>query len=183
MRSFPLLMTAVFFCLFAKADSPGKREMKPCKVSFQNIKQWNNYTFHYSFHYGDAAGLLQADTSLVIPGSGGAPDGFAFWAIHNKTGKSTDTVTFYNYYDPDKVIILTGFKGDSIRYSNAELSNANEIVTSTNTDSIANKTLVEEAASVKRNHYYKIAAYSGAALIALAALTWFFLKKRKKQTL
>lgn len=181
MRLYALLAITSILSSGAKADTPGKKEMHESKVSFQNVKQWSGYSFHYNFHYGDDSGIITADTTLVIPGSGGAPDGFEFWAIKNKTGKSTDTITFYNYYDPDKVIILTGFQGDSIRYSNADLSNANEIVTNTNTDSIANKSLVKEAAAVKRNHYYKIAAYSGAALIALAALIWFFLQRRKKQ--
>lgn len=182
MRSYLLIAVAGVISLSAKADTPGKKEMHESKVSFQNIKQWGGYSFHYNFHYGDNPGIITADTTMVIPGSGGAPDGFEFWAINNKTGKSTDTVSFYNYYDPDKVIILTGFKGDSLLFTNAELSNANEIVTNTNTDSINNKELVKEAASVTRSHYYKITAYSVVALIALAALVWFFLQRRKKQT-
>lgn len=182
MRSHALLAVSVIISMAARADTPGKREMKPSKVSFQNIKQWNGYTFHYDFHYGDHHGVLHADSSLLIPGSGGAPDGFEFWAINKKTGRSTDTVAFYNYYDADKVIILTGFKGDSLRYTSTDLSNANQIAETVNTDSIANKKLVEDATAVKRNHYYKIAAYSGAAFIALGALVWFFIKRRKKQT-
>lgn len=165
----------------AMADTPGKKAMHASKVTFQNVQQLAGYTFYYHFHYGDNTGSFTADTTLVIPPSGGAPDDFALWAINNKTNKSTDTITFSNYYSPDEVILLSGIKNDSLLYTKATLSNSNEIVSDSNTRNITNKELVQEAESIKRNHYYKIAAYSGAALIALAALVWFFIKRRKKQ--
>jgi hypothetical protein len=155
--------------------------MYASKVTFQNVQQLPGYTFYYHFHYGDAKGIFNTDTTLVIPPSGGAPDGFELWAVNNNTNKSTDTVIFSNYYSPDEVIILSGVKNDSLLYTSAGLSNKNEIVSDTNTGSITNKALVREAAAVKKKHYGKIAAYSGAALIALAALTWFFIKRKKKQ--
>lgn len=175
---FSIIMLAFFA---AKADSPGKREMHACDVSFQNIKKWNDYTFHYNSQYDNSDGLINTDTTFTIPGSGGVPFGFSIWAINNKTHKSTDTVYFFNHYDPDKVIILAGFDGDSIRYNTGELSNANEIIATVNADSIANKELVEKAEKIKQNHYNKIAVYAIAALIALTGLVWFFNKKRKKQ--
>lgn len=166
----------------AMADSPGKREMHPSKVTFQNIQQLAGYTFYYQFHYSGNTGTFTADTTLIIPPSGGAPDEVQVWAINNKSKKSTDTITFSNYYAPDEVIILSGIKNDSLLYTKAGLSNNNEIVSDTNTGSITNKELVKEAEAVKKNHYYKIVAYSGAAVIALTALVWFFIKRKKKQT-
>lgn len=175
-----LAVIGIALLQLAMADTPGKKEMHASKVTFQNVQQLAGYTFYYHFHYGDAKGLFSSDTTLVIPPSGGAPDGFELWAVNNKTNKSTDTVTFSNYYSPDEVIILSGVKNDSLLYSRAGLSNKNEIVSDANTGSITNKALVKEAEAVKKKHYYKIAAYSGAALIALAALIWFFVHRRRK---
>jgi hypothetical protein len=163
-----------------QADSPGKKQMHDSKVSFQNVKQLAGYTLYYDFHYGDKNGIVTTDTSLVIPSSGGAPDGFICWAINNSTQKSTDTINFRNYYAPDEVVLLSGIKNDSIVYSKLELSNKNEIVNTKDTSRISNKALVKEAAAVKRNHYYKITAYIIAAVIALVALIWYFIKRKKK---
>lgn len=176
-----LAFVGILLLNMAIADTPGKKEMHPSKVTFQNIQQLTGYTFYYQFHYSGNTGTFSADTTLVIPPSGGAPDDVQVWAINNKSKKSTDTITFSNYYAPDEVIILSGIKNDSLLYTKAGLSNNNEIVSDTNTAGITNKELVKEAEAVKKNHYYKIAAYSGAAVIALAALVWFFIKKRKKQ--
>jgi hypothetical protein len=177
-----LSAAGIMLLQIAIADSPGKKEMHESKVSFQNVQQLAGYTFYYQFHYSGNTGTFTADTTLVIPPSGGAPDGVELWAINNKTKKSTDTITFNNYYSPDEVIIISGLKNDSITYTKTGLSNSNEIVSDTNTAVITNKELVKEAESVKKNHYYKIAAYSGAALIALAALVWFFIRRRNKNT-
>ncbi len=166
--------------LHAKADSPGKKQMHDSKVSFQNVQLLAGYTLYYNFDFGDRTGVIAADTSLIIPSSGGAPDGFICWAINNRTQKSTDTINFRNYYAPDEVVLLKGIKNDSIMYSKLELSNKNEIVKTADTGSILNKVLIKEADTVKRNHYYKITAYIAAAVIALMVLVWYFLKRRKK---
>lgn len=176
-----LAFFGILLLKIAIADTPGKKEMHPSKVTFQNTQQLAGYTFYYQFHYSGNTGTFTADTTLVIPPSGGAPDDVQVWAISNKSKKSSDTITFSNYYAPDEVIILSGIKNDSLLYTKAGLSNNNEIVSDTNTASITNKELVKEAETLKRNHYYKIAGYSVAALIALTALVWFFIKRRKKQ--
>ncbi len=176
-----LLLTCIIYCFAAKADTPGKAKMHESKVSFQNVKQLKDYTFYYDFNYGDNQGVIEGDTSLIIPPSGGAPDGFIFWGINNSTKKSTDTILFSNYYAADAVIILSAVKNDSIQYSNTPLSNANEILSEGNTDSIANKQLIADAKKAKQNHYIKVGLFSLAGVAALGGLIWFFIKRRKKK--
>lgn len=175
----PLICFAI--CFAAKADGPGKAQMHQSKVSFQNVKQLKGYTFYYDFHYGDKQGIITNDTSLIIPPSGGAPDSFTFWGINNSTQKSTDTILFSNYYSPDAVIILSGVKNDSIQYSSIELSNANEITSEVNADSIANKQLIADAKAAKRNHYIKVSLFSLSGVAALGGLIWFFIRRRNKK--
>ena len=176
-----LLLSSVVYCFAVKADTPGKAKMHESKVSFQNVKQLKDYTFYYDFNYGDNHGAIIADTSLIIPPSGGAPDGFIFWGINNKTKKSTDTILFSNYYAADAVIILSAVKNDSIQYSNKQLSNANEILSEGNTDSIANRQLIADAKKAKQNHYIKVGLFSLAGAAALGGILWFFVKRRKKK--
>jgi LPXTG-motif cell wall-anchored protein len=176
-----LLLTCIVNCFAAIADTPGKAKMHESKVSFQNVKQLKDYTFYYDFNYGDNHGAITADTSLIIPPSGGAPDGFIFWGINNRTKKSTDTILFSNYYAADAVIILSAVKNDSIQYSNTPLSNANEILSEGNTDNISNKQLIADAKKAKQNHYIKVGLFSLAGAAALGGLIWFFLRRRKKK--
>lgn len=172
--------SALFAFTATQADSPGKKQMHDSKVSFQNVKQLAGYTLYYDFNYGSKTGVIAADTSLIIPPSAGAPDGFVCWAINNSTQKSTDTINFRNYYSPDEVVLLTGIKNDSIVFKKIELSNKNEIVNTKDTGSISNKALIQEANALKRNHYYKLTAYIVAAVAALVALVWYFIKRKKK---
>ena len=176
-----LLIFYIVYCFAAKADTPGKAKMHDSKVSFQNVKQVTGYKLHYKFNYGGQEGSIITDTSLIIPSSNGAPDDFKIWGINSVTQKSTDTVIFRNYYSPDAVVILAAVKNDSIQYSLIELSNANEIVSEGNTDSIANKQLIADAKSAKRNHYIKVSLFSLAGVAALGGLTWFFIRRRKKK--
>lgn len=173
-------VSALFAFTATQADSPGKKQMHDSKVSFQNVQQLAGFTLHYNFDFGDRTGVITADTSLIIPSSGGAPNGLICWAINTSTQKSTDTINFRNYYSPDEVVIFTGIKNDSIVFRKIELSNKNEIVNTKDTGSIYNKALVKEAAAVKRTHYYKITAFIAAAVLALAALIWYFIKRKKK---
>jgi hypothetical protein len=165
----------------AVADTPGKATNHPSKITLQNVTSLGDYTLYWKKHYQDTTIVVTADTSLVIPGSGGAPDGAQFWGIHKKTNKSTDTITFSNYYDPDYVLLLNGMRGDSIRYVQEELSNQNEIVKTANKDSINNKQLVLDAEKVTRNHTLKNVLLGALAGVALGGLTWFFIRRRKKK--
>jgi hypothetical protein len=167
--------------LIVLADTPGKATNHDSKVSLQNVSSLNNYTLYWKKHYGDTTIVITADTSLVIPGSGGAPDGAEFWGIDKQTKKSTDTIFFSNYYSPDYVLLLNGMRGDSIRYIQEELSNANEIVKTENTDSISNKQLVLDADKITKAHLLKNVLLGALAGVALGGLTWYFIKRRKKK--
>ncbi len=167
--------------LTALADTPGKATNHPSKITLQNVTSLSDYTLYWKKHYQDTTIIVTADTSLVIPGSGGAPDEAWFWGIHKKTNKSTDTITFANYYDPDYVLLLNGMRGDSIRYMQEELSNENEIVKTANKDSINNKQLVLDAEKVTRNHTIKNVLLGALTGAALGGLTWFFIRRRKKK--
>jgi LPXTG-motif cell wall-anchored protein len=163
------------------ADTPGKATNHPSTVTLQNVAALQNYTLYWHKHYGDSTLTITADTSIAIPGSGGAPDGAEFWGIHKKTGKSTDTLSFSNYYDPDYVVILSGVRNDSIRYQKELLSNRNETVATVNPDSIANQQLVTDAEKVVRNKTFTNVLLGAAAGAALGGLAWFFIRRRKKR--
>jgi hypothetical protein len=165
----------------ALADTPGKATNHPSKVTLQNAASLTEYTLYWKKHYGDTTIIVTGDTSLVIPGSGGAPDEAQFWGIHKKTNKSTDTITFSNYYNPDYVLLLNGMRGDSIRYTQQELSNQNEIVKTANKDSITNKQLILDAEKITKNHTLRNVLLGTLAGAALGGLTWFFISRRKKK--
>ncbi len=175
------LAVIVFNCASVWADTPGKATMHESKVTFQNVSSIQDYTFHYSFNYGDKAGIIRNDSALIIPASNGAPDGFIFWGTNNSNQKSTDTIIFRNYYTADAVVILSAVTKDSIRYSITPLSNANELVSERNTDSIANKQLITDARAAKRNHYIQTALLYGAGIAGLGGLVWFFVRRKKKK--
>lgn len=172
---------SLIFIFIAKADVPGKEKMNESKVVLQGLSNLKGYTFYYVYHYGNKSGSIGSDTTLIIPPSGGAPDGIELWAVNNKTGKSTDTLAFNNYYDADEVILFKKIEMDSIYYDKKELSNKNGIVEEGNTDSINNRQLVTEARQIKKSHYTRIIFLSLAGLIALTALVWIFIRKRKAQ--
>jgi hypothetical protein len=163
------------------ADTPGKATNHANKITLQNVGSLQDYTLYWHKHYGDTTLIVEADTSMVIPGSGGAPDGADFWGIHKKTKRSTDTLHFDNYYDPDYVVLLNGMRGDSIRYDLSELTNANAVVETANKDSIANKQLVVDAEKMQQNHTFKNVLLGALAGAALGGLVWFFIRRRKKK--
>lgn len=178
-----LLTVFLFFSLsYTFADTPGKRKMFDSKISFQNIVKFSNYTFYWS-----AAGVQQnnviliSDTSQYMSATGGAPMDYFLWAVNNQTKKSTDTVSFHNYYSPDYVVIINEIKEDSILYNRLELSNKNTIVSETNTNEINDKTLIADAKKAKQNHYLKIGGFITLGLAALGGIVWFF-KRKKKET-
>jgi hypothetical protein len=165
----------------AIADTPGKATNHPNKVTLQNAASLSEYTLYWKKHYADTTIIVTGDTSLVIPGSGGAPDGAEFWGINKKTKKSTDTIIFSNYYAPDYVLLLNGMQGDSIRYMQEKLSNQNEIVKTGNKDSISNKQLVADAEKITKNNQLRNILLGALAGAALGGLTWFFIRRRKQK--
>jgi hypothetical protein len=180
-----LSITILFFCLslIVLADTPGKATMYDSQISFQNIEKFKDYNFYWSSENGNQPQLITKDITESMASTHGAPMQYIFWAVNKATQKSTDTVEFHNYYAPDYVIILNSLAGDSIGYTQKELSNKNKIVSEGNTDDITNKELVVEAKKAKRNHYIKVVLFSLLGIGALAGLIWYFVKrKRSKQT-
>ena len=177
-----ILFTAIiFYCTYLFADTPGKATMHDSKINFQGIKNISGYTFYWDVERVGKPDVITTDSSFYMAATHGAPIQYSFWAINTATQKSTDTIYFSNYYSPDYVVILNAVKNDAIQYSLIELSNANEIVSEGNTDSIANKQLIADAKSAKRNHYIKVSLFSLAGAAALGGLTWFFIRRRKKK--
>jgi LPXTG-motif cell wall-anchored protein len=164
-----------------KADTPGKAKMHESKVSFQDVKKIPGYTFYWKQEGKDNYDSVTSDSSLILASSGGAPYRYLFWGINNTSKKSTDTILFDNYYAPDYVVIVNDVKQDSIYYTTIELSNANKIVTGSNTGSVANKQLVADAKKATQNHYTKIILFSLAGIAALAGLILYFIRRKKKK--
>jgi hypothetical protein len=183
------MMHKIFIALFLVillsanlfADTPGKAKMHESKLSFQNIKKINGYTFYWKIESEGKIYKVAADSSFILASSSGAPYSYLFWGINNLTHKSTDTITFYNYYSPNYVIILNAVKQDSIYYTQLELSNANKIVTTINTDSIIDKHLIAEANTEKQHHYLKIVLFAIAGAVAITMLIWVFIRRKKKK--
>jgi hypothetical protein len=175
-----VLLIAVICCCNIKADTPGKATMHESKITFQAIKTIPGYTFYWAMERGGDADTLTADTSLYMAASQGAPYAYIFWGVNDINRRSTDTIHFSNYYAPDYVIILNVVKENVISYTKKELSNANDIVSEGNTDSISNKQLIADAKAAKRKHYVKISLFVLAGIVALGGLICFFVRRRKK---
>ncbi len=177
-----LTLILIVSAQYTFADTPGKAKMHPSKVSFQNLASLTDYQFYYraTRSNNDSIYVLK-DVSVIIPSSGGAPDGIEFWGVNNSTKKHTDTIEVNNYYAPDYVFIINKIQNDSIYYTKKELSNANEILSEGNTDDIANKELIADAKKAKQNHYIKIGGFVALGVAALGGIVWF-LRRRKKQT-
>ncbi len=176
------VLTAILFLSFfySFADTPGKAKMHDSKVSFQNLDSLTNYKFYYQPNYGNGDSVLTLkDGSIIIPSSGGAPDGISFWGVNTSTQKHTDTVNVPNYYAPDYVFIINKIENDSIYYTKKELSNKNNIVNEGNTDSIANKELIANAKKAKQNHYFKISGFVALGVVAMGGIVWY-VRRRKK---
>jgi len=170
---------AAFCSTYVAADTPGKATMHESKITFQSVKNIPGYTFYWAMERGGNADTLTADASFYMAASQGAPYSYIFWGVNDINRRSTDTIHFSNYYSPDYVIILNAVKENKINFTKKELSNANDIASEGNTDSIANKQLVAEAKAAKRKHYTKISLFVLAGIAALGGLIWFFVRKRK----
>lgn len=174
-------IAAVFYCGYLLADTPGKAEMYGSNITFEGVKNIGGYTFYWSMERMDSIDKVTEDATFYMMPTHGAPYSYWFWGINNTTKKSTDTIHFHNYYSPDYVIILNGVKNDSIAYTQKELSNANNIVSEGNTDSISNKQLIADAKAFRRKHYVKVGGFIAAGVVALGGLIWFFVRRRKKK--
>ncbi len=173
---------AIACILILKADEPGKPVNHDRRVTIQNIVSLKDFTCYWHKHYGDSTITLSGDTMMLIPGSGGAPDGAEFWAVNNKTKKSTDTIYLSNHYDADLVMGLEGVTGNSISYSSTSLSNANKLVETKDTNAVNNKELVKEADAESQKHYTKIILLCTGAALAIGLLVWLYIKRKRKDT-
>jgi LPXTG-motif cell wall-anchored protein len=171
---------AVFCSSYVAADTPGKATMHESKITFQSAKNIPGYTFYWAMERAGNTDTLTADASFYMAASQGAPYTYIFWGVNETTKISTDTIHFSNYYSPDDVILLSAVKDNKIYYTKKELSNANDIISEGNTDSIANKQLVADAKAAKRKHYTKIGLFVLAGIAALGGLILFFVRRKKK---
>jgi hypothetical protein len=158
--------------------------MSESKITFQDLGKIKEYEFHFEADYGEK-GLVSDDATVIIPGSGGRPANGFFWGVNKRTGKSTDSIYFSNYYAPDYVVILRGIEGDSLKYSMVSLSNSNTTGDEDKggTSDIKNKQLLEDA----REHAYskntKYLLMIGLPIIALILMIIYFMKRRKRRRL
>jgi hypothetical protein len=184
MKKLTFTIIFIWAVILVRADEPGKKPNNPCRVTLQNVGSLKDYTCYWKKHYEDSTIIIVNDSSIIIPGSGGAPDGAEFWAINKKTKKSTDTIRFANHYSPDYVLILAGVNNDSIQYKTTELSNENRYVETSKADTgaIANKDIVADAEKSEKKHYSKIILLCAGAALAAGLLLWLYFRRRKKQT-
>lgn len=159
-----------FLCLCtikSNADTPGKQPMSESKISIQNITRLAAYDFYWQVER-DSVALIKGDTTVLIPSSGGAPYNAAFWGINKTTNKSTDTLSFENYYAPDYLVMIDTIDNNKFRYTKKEISNNNAGGVSGDKDDVA----------YAKTNSTKIIMFSAISLIALILLVWYFIRKK-----
>lgn len=155
----------ICLCVFKlKADTPGKQKMNSSKVTLRNINKLTGYDFYWQLK-NDSAMSIMADTTLVIPSSGGAPYNAAFWGINRVTKVSTDTLSFENYYAPDYVVTIDSISNDNFRYTKSEMRNE-----------IAGGVLGNDYP--KKNSRSEIILFSAISFTALILLIWLFIRRK-----
>lgn len=177
-----ILIFMSLVCLQARADMPGKKSMAESKVTFQDLNKFKDWEFHWEAEYGGGKGIMSGDTSVAIPGSGGAPADAYFWAINKSTGKSTDSIHFSNYYDPDYIVILKSIAADTLAYKMVSLTNANAEGDEDKggLQDVKNKKLIEDARDIAYSKNTKYFIYIGLPLLALIILIVYFIKRKKR---
>lgn len=182
MKKILVTCIAISCIIISKADEPGKPVNHDRRITIQNMVSLKDYTCYWHKHYADSTIVLSSDTMMLIPGSGGVPDGAEFWAVNNKTKKSTDTIYLYNHYDADLVMALEGVTGNTISYSPTSLTNENKLVETKDTNTVNNKELVKEAEAESKKHYTKIILLCSGAALAIGLLVWLYIKRKRKDT-
>ncbi len=168
------LVLPIFFILLSSiiyADTPGKRSMGDSKIFLKNIAVVKDYNFYWKLD-NDSALVINTDTTLTIPGSGGKPYSAMLWAVNKKTNDVTDTIFFDNYYSPDYAINI-----DSI-YNNKLLIYTKKETGNNNAGGDGLSINADDRHSGKMT---KITFLSAASLIALILLVWFFIKRKVKE--
>lgn len=155
-------------CLYAfksNADAPGKRAMSESRISIKNITRLTGYDFYWKF--GDnAETMVTEDTSVSLPGSGGAPYNAIFWAINKASNTSTDTLHFENYYAPDFEVTIDTIVNNKFRYQKKEIANNNA------------GGIFDGDKNGTGSRSTTIYVLAGISLLALILLVWFFMKKK-----
>lgn len=160
-----LLVFILMYAFKINADTPGKQRMSSSKVTLQNINKLTGYDFYWQLE-NDSSMPIMADTTLVIPSSGGAPYNAAFWGINRVTKASTDTLSFENYYAPDIVVTIDSIPNDNFRYTKNEMinDNAGGVLGNDNPD--------------EKNNRSEIILFSAISFTALILLIGFFIRRK-----
>ena len=162
-----LFVIACLYFFTAHADAPGKIAIADSKVTFKNIAKQSNHIFYWKGEY-DAAKAFTADSTFIIPGSGGKPMNAMVWGIDNKSNTSTDTIFFSNFYAPDFIITLDTISNNKLLYSREQLPNSNE----------GNYYGSAEHSTASQSN--NVILFSVISLIALILLVWFFIRRKNK---
>jgi LPXTG-motif cell wall-anchored protein len=166
------------------ADMPGKRSMADSKVTFQGLTNLKGYQFHWYAEYGGDAHVVNGDTTLIVPSSGGSPAEAYLWAVNKTTGEVTDSIPFSNYYDPDYIVVVKAIEGRKLSYTSRKLTNANAKGEEDKADfsDVKDKSLVEHArqAAKASNTDTKSLLYIGVPVVALGLLAFVFIRRKRK---
>lgn len=154
--------------------------MSDSRITFQDVGKMSGYDLVWVRKYDTNKIIFHSDTTLILPSSGGAPDNAIVWAIDKRTGASTDSIIFENYYAPDYVIILDSSRNGKLLFQKKTLSNANE-TSDDDTSGIANKELIKEAERTKTDHNTKITILALSSVLALTAIIFFFVHRRNRK--
>lgn len=162
-------LVITFSFLIVQADAPGKKPMYQSDVTIQNVSKLADYDFYWQLEY-DSARIFNADSTFIIPGSGGKPMDALLWAMNKKTKTTTDTIFFSNYYAPDYIIAIDTVRGNKLIYSKTTKQNNNAA------------DAYEDSADGKgsgTNGYKKIILFSAISFAALIILVILFIKRKK----
>lgn len=186
-RSYSTLIFSFLLLLnfHAHADMPGKKSMADSKVTFQDLNKYTDWEFHWESEYANGNGILKTDTSVSIPGSNGKPASAYFYATNKKTGESTDSIEFSNYYAPDYVVIIKGISADSLKYTKVALTNDNADGDEDHggLQDVKNSQLLEDARAKAYSRNTKYFLYIGLPILALIIMIQYFRKRKKKAEL
>jgi hypothetical protein len=162
----------VIACLYfftAIADAPGKVAIADSKITFKNIAKQSNFIFYWKGEYDSAKSFI-AESTFIIPGSGGKPMNAMVWAIDKKTNAGTDTIFFSNFYAPDFIVTVDTISNNRLLYSKEQVANSNDGNYYGNSGDKP-----DDSKSLRQN---KIILFSVISLTALILLVWFFIRRK-----
>jgi hypothetical protein len=164
------------------ADTPGKAKMSDSKVVLEGLNQFSTYQFFAAPSYKAAFEIKDTNNTITIPASGGAPNSLLVWAISKVTNASTDTLTFNNYYDANKVVTVSAIENNKIVHSIQELSNNNVVINGKISTRIEDETIVAEAEKINSKNKLKNGLLVSAAILGLGGLIYFFMKRKDRNS-